>query len=202
MGFLTPPGSSITLSFHDFPGLTARRDDNRHCMMRDHRLDLPPRAARRSRLPASLFLIALAAVSSPRSGDAPVDEALKQSMAVISDGFRGGKPGLLTSIMPEGSKVFVSLENFEGRAGYYGRDQVYFMLGKMFSDLRTLRFELRPQTNSGSPPARGLKPSQIAHCVGNWRYARQDGPEIETQMLFVLSQKNARWSLVQIREAR
>jgi hypothetical protein len=165
--------------------------------------DLPARMARRPGLPASLLLIALvASVSTSRAADAPVDEALKQAMAVISDGFRGGKPGLITSVMPEGSKVFVSLENFEGSAGYYGRDQVYYILQKMFGDLRTLRFEMRPQTNAGTAAPRGHKPSQIAHCVGNWKYARQDGPETETQMLFVLSQKNARWSLLQIREAR
>lgn len=171
-------------------------------MMRHQGLDPPPRAAHRARLSASFLLVALISASASRpAADPPLDEELKRSMAVIADAFRGGKPALLTSIMPEGSKVLVSLENFEGSPGYYGRDQVYYILQKMFSDLKTRRFDVRPQSGA-APPPKGQKATQIAHCVGNWRYTRQDGPETETQMLFVLSQKNARWSLVQIREAR
>jgi len=130
------------------------------------------------------------------------DEALQRTMAIIAEAFRAGKPEPLTSLLPEGGKVFISLEHFQGTAGYYGRDQVYFILQEMFSDLKTVRFVLRPQANVDTPPPRGQKPSQIAHCIGEWKYSRQQGPETDTQMLFVLFQKNSTWSLLQLREAR
>jgi hypothetical protein len=160
------------------------------------------RAACLSRLSASLLMIGLLWGEVRAAEPSPPDEELRRTMAAISEAFRAGNPEPLTSLLPEGSKVFISLEHFQGNAGYYGRDQVYFILREMFSDLRTVRFNLRQQSGVGNPPPRGQKPSQTAHCVGDWKYSRQQGPETDTQMLFVLYQKNSRWSITQLREAR
>jgi hypothetical protein len=134
------------------------------------------------------------------TADAGEDAPVRLSMAAIRTAFRTQKPEGLTRILPAGGKVLVALESFDGSAGYYGPDQVYFILRKMFQDLRTIRFDIEMQTPaSGDPP--GESP-QTAHCTGTWVYSRREEAPVQTRLHFLLASKNGKWSLMQIREAR
>jgi hypothetical protein len=145
-------------------------------------------------------LLGGALVMARETGEPCEDGAVRMSIAAIRTAFRTQKPEGLTRILPAGSKVLVALESFEGSAGYYGPDQVYFILRKMFQDLRTIRFDIEMQTPApGDPPA---EPRQTAHCTGTWVYSRREGPPVHTHLHFLLASKNGKWSLMQIREAR
>jgi len=128
------------------------------------------------------------------------DFPVNPSMTAIASAFQSRKPDSLTSLLPPESKIFVALESFEGSAGYYGRDQVYFILQKVFSDLRTVRFDIQLQrSTSASSPAR---PGRIAHCVATWTFSRRQGPDVQTRLHFLLAARDGKWALIQIREAR
>ncbi|MGH9868298.1 MAG: hypothetical protein ACREAA_09070 [Candidatus Polarisedimenticolia bacterium] len=173
-------------------------------MMRALGLILAGWAARGPAVPVSALIVATLITAGiqpvhaagPEGEDVPVN----QSLTVIATAFRARKPDGLTPLLPPESKIYVALESFEGSAGYYGRDQVYFILQKAFSDLRTVRFDIQLQRGSttSSPGASG----QVAHCVATWIFSRREGPDVQTRLHFLLSARNGKWSLIQIREAR
>lgn len=123
------------------------------------------------------------------------DQSLDRSMESIARAFRTEKPEPITSLMSPDGKVFISLMSLGGGAGYYSRDQVYFIFNRMFTQHDTVKFDLHRQKSEN--PGR-----DFVFCIGNWRYHRHDGVDGDIQIHFVLSMRKGAWSLVEIREAQ
>ncbi len=118
-------------------------------------------------------------------------------MAVIAGAFRTEKADTLNKVLPAVGKIYIALESAGGgQAGYYGRDQVYFIVNDVFQRIDTVSFDIR-QDGSSKAKAR-MSP---IHCIGDWQYRRNDGRTMSCQIHFVLSKNGDDWSLVQIREA-
>ncbi|HKY33518.1 MAG TPA: hypothetical protein VJV23_13375 [Candidatus Polarisedimenticolia bacterium] len=149
-----------------------------------------------STLAAALLAAALSSAPA-RAGE---DESLDQAMSIIAGTFRALKPEELHSVLPAESKVFVSLGPQRDDEGYYGREQVYFMLQKRFRGLSTRRFEIR--RHPAEKPSPGGDRTRPVMCLGTWWYTHAGGADDETLVHFVLSSRNGKWSLVKIQEAR
>lgn len=133
-----------------------------------------------------------ASESSEDSSASAIDGAL----AAIAKAFRTERADALNSILPAVGKIYISLESVGGGpAGYYGRDQVYFIVNDIFKRIDTVTFDIR---QGGSKTKGRVSP---IHGIGNWQYRRNDSRTSECQIHFVLSLNGDDWSLVQIREA-
>ncbi|HEY3175084.1 MAG TPA: hypothetical protein VGK94_04920 [Candidatus Polarisedimenticolia bacterium] len=142
--------------------------------------------------------------SEPRHPPAGRDPSLDKPVTLIEGAFRSGKPEPLTPLLPAEGKTFLSLGPIGGAAGYYSRDQVYFILSAIFTRRDTIRFAIRPQ-RSADPPGGGQRSrggSGLVYCIATWAYHGHDGIDGESQIHFVLVMKKGAWSLVEIREAQ
>jgi hypothetical protein len=164
----------------------------------------PDSRVRGHALPLSVVIVTLVFFAAGRplaaSEAAGEDAVIRPPLMAIATAFRALQPEGLTPLLPPESKVFMAMESFQGSAGYYGRDQVYLILQKAFRDLKTVRFEIQLQRNSSKAGSGGS--GQVAHCVGTWTYSRRESPEVTTRLHFLLTSRDGKWSLIQIREAR
>jgi hypothetical protein len=127
------------------------------------------------------------------------DSSLDVAIAAIARAFRTEQASALNSILPAAGKIYISLESVGGGpAGYYGRDQVYFIVNEIFQRIDTVSFDIR---QGGSSRAKAKGRMSPIHCIGTWQYRGNDGRTMQCQIHFVLSGNGADWSLVQIREA-
>ena len=155
---------------------------------------------RRHGIPAALLLPLLFASGAARSiaGESELDKPL----ALIESAFRTGKPEPLTTLLPQEGKIFLALDSLGGGVGYFSRDQVYFILGGIFTRNETISFTVRPQKPGSPDHARPRSGSGLTYCAGIWTFHRHDGARSENQIFFVLSMRKGVWSLVEIREAQ
>jgi hypothetical protein len=145
---------------------------------------------------AAVFAVCPAVgAASPDPPRATTDAALDRSLEMISKAFHTERPDPLAALVPSDGKAFLSLEAVGGGAGYYSRDQVYFIFSRVFSQQDTVKFFLR-KLKTGDPG------QDFVFCIGTWSYHRHDGEDNQTQIHFVLSMRKGAWSLVEIREAQ
>jgi len=135
---------------------------------------------------------ALAASDPPPSADDPI---LGKSLEGIASAFRTEKPDPIASLVPSDGKAYVLLTSVGGSAGYYSRDQVYFIFNKVFAQHDTTKFSIRKQKKEDQG-------KDFVYCVGDWSYHRHDGVDGNSQIHFVLSMRKGTWALVEIREAQ
>jgi hypothetical protein len=143
-------------------------------------------------------------IAQPQPDFPPGGPSLDRPIALIRNAFRTGKPEPLTSLLPGEGRAFLSLGSVGGTAGYYSRDQIYFILAAVFARRETVDFTIRPQKPAESPTD-GNAPRQMSrpvYCISIWSYHGHDGINGETQIHFVLQLKNGAWSLVEILEAQ
>lgn len=149
---------------------------------------------------AALFLPILLATGMPQSSAA--EPSLTKPLALIESAFRTGKPEPLTTLLPQEGKVYLALRSLGGGVGYFSRDQVYFILGGIFTRHETAGFSVKPQKTASVTAGKPRSDSGLSYCVGTWSFHRQDGTRNENQIFFVLSMRKGIWSLVEIREAQ
>ncbi len=155
-----------------------------------------------ARLPSrgSAILIAIAASCTAvglclpaRAADAPDgDPQLNAAIQTIEKGFKERNPGTIVPLISPDGKVFLSFHSLGKETGYYGRDQVYFILQRVFRQHQTTGFTIQVQTSR--------RQKTQALCTSQWVYRTGDG-QGNVQIFFVLMAKSGQWSLVQIREA-
>jgi len=141
-----------------------------------------------------------AAFAAPDAPAAPKDEEkpsggndqLDAAMQAIEKAFKERNPGTILPLVSAGGKVFLSLHSLGKETGYFGRDQVYFILERIFREHRTTGFVIQVQASR--------RQSQ-ALCTSHWVFRTNDGHGREVQIFFVFTAKSGQWSLVQIREA-
>jgi len=131
----------------------------------------------------------------PSSRDDDSRAKIEDRLAALATAFRSEDARGIADLLPEEGKVFLSITITGIESGYYGRDQVYFIFQKIFSQHDTTRFSIRLQGSKDPSPG-------LAYGVANWAFRRKDGSNSDTVMHFVFSKKNGGWALVQIREAR
>lgn len=156
---------------------------------------------------AALWLVPGAGAGTPASimlspdDSSPADSRKNPSpdpaMRAITRAFRTGRAEVLASLLPRGGKAFVSLHTIGHEAGYYGRDQVYFIFQKVFKQYRTVDFSVHRRAEG----KQHRKRDDLVYCVGLWSYQVRDARDRRCQIYFSLSLKNSQWSVVQIREA-
>lgn len=149
---------------------------------------------------AALLLPLLMASAAAQTSE--TEHSLVKQLGMISSAFRTGKPDPLTTLLPQEGKIFLALDSLGGGVGYFSRDQVYFILGGIFSRNETINFSVRPQKPAGANVERPRSDSGLSYCVGSWTFHRRDGARSESQIFFVLSMRKGVWSLVEIREAQ
>lgn len=160
-----------------------------------HPADYPLSPESLQAAPPSLAAHIAPATGPPRTAQGEGDRSIESAMVSIATAFRNGDPDPLTTLLPSGGKVFLSLRNLGSEAGYYGPDQVYFIFQKIFRLHRSLSFDINQQTDGGRSGGR-----RLSNCIGRWEYER-DRQKGRCQIIFVFAMKDDVWSLVQIREA-
>jgi hypothetical protein len=130
----------------------------------------------------------LAAEDDAPTGDPRLDAAIR----AIEQAFKERNANTIIPLVSTGGKVFLSFHSVGKETGYYGRDQVYFILQRVFREHRTTGFKIQIQTPQ--------RQKTQALCTSHWVYSTSDGGG-DVQIFFVFTAKNGQWSLVQIREA-
>jgi hypothetical protein len=132
-------------------------------------------------------------MSSAAGADAPAgDPQLTAAIQAIEKAFKDRNPDTIVPLVSTDGKVFLSLHSLGKETGYYGRDQVYFILQRVFRQHQTTGFSIQVQTSR--------RQKTQALCTSRWVYRTGDG-QGDVQIFFVLMAKGGQWSLVQIREA-
>jgi hypothetical protein len=132
------------------------------------------------------------------------DSALERSIQMITNAFSSEKAEPLAALVPADGKVLIAMMSVGGGAGYYSRDQVYFIFKKVFTQHDTVRFDLRNrrQAHGENDPEKHGDSPVFVYCTGFWSYHRHDGVDGEMHIHFILSMKKGTWSLVEIREVQ
>ena len=131
---------------------------------------------------------AVAAEDGAPTGDPQLDAAIQ----AIEKAFKERNANTIIPLVSTGGKVFLSFHSVGKETGYYGRDQVYFILQRVFREHRTTGFKIQIQTPK--------RQKTQALCTSHWVYSTSDGGG-DVQIFFVFTAKSGQWSLVQIREA-
>ena len=153
-------------------------------------------AARTARL---LPLLLVAAMPPSFAAEPSLDKPLAQ----IESAFLTHKAEPLTTLMPGEGKIYLSFASLGGGVGYFSRDQVYFILGGIFTRYQTIDFTIKPQKTASVSAEKPRPGSGLSYCVGMWSFHKRDGGgRGENQIFFVLSMRKGVWSLVEIREAQ
>jgi len=158
--------------------------------------------------PPLLALIALPVLmvtllaGEPSYADSQTHEAeLDRAIGSIVKSFQTGKSDAIASLVPAECKAFIYLGAL-GDGGYYSRDQVYFMLNKVFSQNDTVDFRIRRQRMDDGGSAKRSDPPAFVIYIATWKWHRHDGVDAESQIHFRLSLKKGSWALAEIREAQ
>lgn len=120
------------------------------------------------------------------------DPQLKAAIQTIEKAFKERNPQAIVPLVSPDGKVFLSFHTVGKETGYYGRDQVYFILQRVFRQHQTTGFTITVQTSR--------RQKTQALCTSQWVYRTNEG-QGNVQIFFVLMTKSGQWSLVQIREA-
>jgi len=121
------------------------------------------------------------------------DPQLEAATRAIEKAFKERNPNTILPLVSTSGKVFLSFHSLGKETGYYGRDQVYFILQRLFREHQTTGFSIQIQTSK--------RQKSQALCTSHWVYRTSDGHGGDVQIFFVFTAKSGQWSLVQIREA-
>ena len=136
------------------------------------------------RLAALLLFVPLAASAQFKD--------LDTAMSNLTRGFGSGDAQAIVAGIGEGDKVQLQFPGLVDQSGFYGRDQVAYILDGLFNKVKPAGFE---QTNTRKVSAEGQY-----HITGLWTV--QSGGKTEARDLYItLRSKNDRWSVVSIRSA-
>ncbi len=135
--------------------------------------------------------------SSPETSE----KMINQVMSTLALAFRTRSAETLRELLPEDGRVFLSLSPPGDGSGYYGRDQVYFIFNKIYSERETIRFDIRP-AGPASPGSEARNAAVPARCAASWSYRGADGRVDAVRIQFSFNVNHGTWTVSEIREAR
>ncbi len=159
----------------------------------------PPARPPAGRLIAGALVAALVAGGAALSGDRRVpreeiDPALLEAIQAIRRGFATGTTEPILLLVPNESKVYLSVSAIAPEASFYSRDQLVALLRKAFSTFRTIQFMIRLDRLDGTEDR-----SEMILCPATWTYESHGSPT-KVSLRFTLSRRPAIWTLKEIRE--
>jgi len=130
-----------------------------------------------------------------RAAVADVDPSLASRLRRIESAFRSGDASALRPSFAPG-KVRVDLRDLTDGPGSYGSGQLEVLFGRIFDEIRTREFLIRPQDVTVSAPS-------TAFARGRWvRRPRPGGAERVDTLTFTLREEGGEWRIHEIRSSR
>lgn len=142
--------------------------------------------------PATGVLSAPGPEPRPASGKTP---PLAPPLDALARCFRTGNPEHLRPLLPAKEKVHAISAALGLKSGYYGSDQIYFLLKDAFRSQTTRTFHFIRGTDF-PPDARHL----IA--VARWTYRKGESGDLVAEITFDLVRHDGTWAVQEIREIR
>lgn len=117
---------------------------------------------------------------------------LETAMTNLERGFGSADSQAVTAGVADGDKIMLQFPGLLEESGFFGRDQVAYLLDGLFDKVRPTGFE---RSN-----ARGTSAQQQYSITATWTI--QAGGKSENRDLYItLQKKNDRWAIASIRSA-
>lgn len=137
-----------------------------------------------------------AAAQGRQAAGAPTPaERLKQIHGLIETAFGRGDAGTLRDAFSRRLKTYIAAPDLGIANGYYGTDQVVFMLRRLFEGRTTLRFSFEPPGSLTPRDGMTVVPAR-------WIYREEGTPKAEVRLSFTLATEGAAWQIREIRELK
>jgi hypothetical protein len=117
---------------------------------------------------------------------------LDVALSNLTRGFGSGDPQAIVAGMAAGDQVMLQFPGLIEQNGFFGRDQVAYLLDGLFSKVHPSAFE---QQN-----AKKVSAEAQYHITGSWTIQNAGKPETR-ELYITLHSKDGLWSVVSIRSA-
>ncbi len=109
--------------------------------------------------------------------------------------FKEGDPDLLRPLLPEKEKIHAFSAALGLKPGYYGSDQIYFLLKDIFRSQTTRAFHF--VRGADFPPN-----ARRVIAVARWTYRKGESGDLVAEITFDLIRRDGTWAIQEIREIR
>jgi hypothetical protein len=117
---------------------------------------------------------------------------LDTAMSNLSRGFSSGDTQAIVAGMSNDDKVQLQFPDLIEQNGFYGRDQVTYILEGLFAKAKPTGFEQQS--------ARKVSAEGVYHITASWNIQNAGKPETR-ELYITLRNKGDRWSIVSVRSA-
>jgi hypothetical protein len=117
---------------------------------------------------------------------------LDAAMANLSRGFGSGDVQAIVAGIGDGEQVMLQFPGLMDKSGFYGKDQVAYLLDGLFNKARPTNFE---PTSSKKVSAEGQY-----YITARWTIENAGKPEVR-ELYITLRNKSDRWSIASVRSA-
>jgi hypothetical protein len=117
---------------------------------------------------------------------------LDTAMSNLKRGFGSGDAQAIVSGIGDGDQVMLQFPGLADQSGFFGRDQVAYLLDGLFNKVKPTSFEQRS--------ARKVSAEGQYHITATWKI-QSDGKVEDRDLYITLRNKGDHWSVVSVRSA-